>query len=308
VDDVLTLLPPGLIRLDDARRVGVDPRRLYEAERRRALFRVRPGAFVRTAEWSAATTEERHLLIVRAAAASLREPVFSHESAAAVWGVPLLDEPRTVHVLAPGRGGGSSWNGVVRHQPRSGGSLALCAGIAVTSALDTVLDLAASRPFATGVVAADHAVRLGLVTPDELVAAAAERRSTRGGSRAVVVAKFADARAESPGESLSRARMHELRLAAPDLQVRLRDVDGLIGRVDFWWRDLGLVGEFDGRVKYRVDGIADPRAVEDRLWAEKTREDRLRAAGARVARWTWQDAMSPERLAGILARGGLRPG
>ena len=81
----------------------------------------------------------------------------------------------------------------------------------------------------------------------------------------------------------------------------------MIGRVDFWWPDLGLVGEFDGRMKYRLDGVEDGRPLEDRLWTEKTREDRLRAAGARVARWTWDVAMDRRRFASHLSQHGLRP-
>jgi hypothetical protein len=42
------------------------------------------------------------------------------------------------------------------------------------------------------------------------------------------------------------------------------------------------VGEFDGRVKYGQS--AD-------LWAEKQREDRLRALGLAVVRWVWADVV-----------------
>jgi hypothetical protein len=53
--------------------------------------------------------------------------------------------------------------------------------------------------------------------------------------------------------------------------------------------------------------VGDQRAVEDRLWQEKVREDRLRAAGLRVVRWTWDTALDRERLARLLASAGLRP-
>ena len=306
MDDIVDLMPAGIITLADARRVGLDPRRLYAAERRGALARVRPGAFVRATVWAGMTPEERHVVRVRAAATTLHDPVFSHESAAAAWGMPLLGDVADVHIARPRARGGSSWSGVVQHESVDEPKAVRHGGVLVTPVVDTVLDLAATRPFAAAVVVADHALRSGLVAADRLVAAATERQRRRGGRRALVVARFADPRAESPGESLSRARIHELGLPAPALQRRLRDRDGVIGRVDFWWSSLRLVGEFDGRLKYRAGGgVDDPRPPEERVWAEKLREDRLRAAGARVARWTWADALDRDRLAAVLRRGGL---
>ncbi len=117
----------------------------------------------------------------------------------------------------------------------------------------------------------------------------------------------ADARSESVGESLSRARMVELGVELPALQHEIRDGRGLVGRVDFWWERHRLVGEFDGRLKYRADGIQDQRRVEERVWAEKRREDRLRATGVRVVRWTWAEALDVARMADVLDSAGLDP-
>lgn len=67
------------------------------------------------------------------------------------------------------------------------------------------------------------------------------------------------------------------------------------------------MGEFDGRLKYRAGGVRDARAPEERVWAEKRREDRLRALGLRVVRWTWETALDPARLGVVLAAVGLHP-
>lgn len=77
----------------------------------------------------------------------------------------------------------------------------------------------------------------------------------------------------------------------------------LLGRVDFWWPDLHLVGEFDGRLKYRAE-LGGARA-KDTVWREKLREDALRALGLRIVRWTWDDALHPARLVRILAAAGV---
>ena len=57
---------------------------------------------------------------------------------------------------------------------------------------------------------------------------------------------------------------------------------------DFGWPAARTVGEFDGRVKYGrlVRPGQDPGDV---VYAEKLREDRLRAQGLAVVRWTWSD-------------------
>ena len=68
--------------------------------------------------------------------------------------------------------------------------------------------------------------------------------------------------------------------------------------------DFAIVGtrvlvEFDGRSKYG--------AVGD-LWAEKQREDRIRALGYEVVRLTWADLRDPDRVARLVAAAISRSG
>jgi very-short-patch-repair endonuclease len=84
--------------------------------------------------------------------------------------------------------------------------------------------------------------------------------------------------------------------------VPLYDEAGLIGRVDFLWRKHRIVGEADGRAKYDRPQV---------LWNEKRREDRLRAAGFEVVRWSWDDIthrpeLVSERLLTAFARASAR--
>jgi hypothetical protein len=120
---------------------------------------------------------------------------------------------------------------------------------------------------------------------------------------------LADGRAESPLESLSRTRMFQLSLPMPDLQARFFDGDGFIGRTDFHWPALGLVGESDGDVKYAVAEGDSGQEVVDALLQEKQREKRLRRHPDvdDVARWGWDDALPPGNLHAVLAKYGLRP-
>src|SRR5690606_34850230 len=84
--------------------------------------------------------------------------------------------------------------------------------------------------------------------------------------------EFASELSDSVGESLARVAIHEAGFEPPQLQVELRDAEGVL-RPDFLWPGIAA-GEFDGRVKYTRQEYhhGDPADV---VWREKRREDRL---------------------------------
>lgn len=86
--------------------------------------------------------------------------------------------------------------------------------------------------------------------------------------------------AQTALESISRFRLMDEGLPEPQLQVPFHDENGLIGYADLVWEDLGVIGEADGLEKYQT---------REDLIAEKRREDRLRAMGWIVVRWTWDE-------------------
>ena len=292
---------PGSLRLaSDLRRSGIEPSR-------GPWHHVRRGVWIDDAVWSALDPTQRHAAFVHATALLRRldEPVVcAVEAAAAVWGLPRI-EP---------------WPGFVRHhvtERRVRGSILLRPslgaevqpverqGLLVTPVARTVVDLARTGSLFTAVAASDHALRHGLCSVEELAAEVASIPPGGAGRvRAALVRDLSDPLSMSPGESLSRVQMFRLNLPRPVLQHPLADEHGLIGVVDFWWE--GVVGEFDGRVKYRVPEGASAEEAAAILWAEKKREDRLRPQAA-VARWVWVDALHSQRLSTILARAGVRP-
>ncbi|GAB4082693.1 hypothetical protein GCU67_12010 [Modestobacter muralis] len=197
---------------------------------------------------------QRHQLMVRATLAGLRVPgVVSHASAAVLHGLPLWGLPlRQVHVTRqpPARSGdeGRLRSHVARLAPHD---VVLVDGTAVTSVARTVLDIARAVPFPAALAVADAALAADLTSPEELRTALDAAAGTRGSRSARRVVLAADRRSESVGESRSRALMLDAGLPLPDLQVEVRRSDGtLVGRCDFGWREHGLLGEFDGRVKY----------------------------------------------------------
>lgn len=277
---------------------------IRRAVARGELVRLRRGWFCHSSVWGGLDERERHVLRGCAVAGDVADPVLAGRSAAAVWGIPVLGQwPHEVTLLTTFRGGGKSEPGVRRTSIGAIGAEAIrYRGLTVTTIARTVVDLAASEGFVAGVMAADWALAHGL-TRSDLEAARIRRSSRRGSAIAAAAISFADAAAESPGESAARAAIFQLGFETPELQVALRDRVGEM-RVDFFWRAAGKVGEFDGKVKYLRHEYTggDPGEV---VWQEKRREDRLRAITNGVVRILWAQVMNPPELAAVLTAAGI---
>ncbi|QCU77071.1 hypothetical protein E7744_01670 [Citricoccus sp. SGAir0253] len=166
-----------------------------------------------------------------------------------------------------------------------------------------------TEPLSTGTPAADAIKRKHPAAA--AVAAQARTLLRTGAQRTRFDAQwdFADARAESVGESLSRAVIHEEGFVVPELQYEVRSVTGgLIARTDSCWEAIRLVGEFDGLVKY-TGRLARPGATgpvgHDALVREKRREDAVRRTGHGMARWTWADLANRPRFVAMLEQHGV---
>lgn len=212
-------------------------------------------------------------------------------AAIVLHGLPLLGAPpRVVHVAGPRRGGAKPGELVRPLGELPSAQVVVRDGRAIAGPARAALDTARLMGTLAGVAAADAALRAGSTTLDELASVCAGLAGRTGVAHARRAAQLASPLSESPGESWSAEVLDRHGLPTPVRQHVVHDADGLVGRVDFWWP--GVAGEFDGRVKY---GRRNPsgRAPEDVLWQEKRREDRLRAAGIRVVRWTAEDLARP---------------
>lgn len=233
---------------------------------------------------------ERHRLAITAARTQLAgDAVMSHLSAAVLHGIPVWGLPWwRVHVTRARSTGGRRGRLVHVHTaPLLPDEIVLRDGIPVTSVARTVVDLARTAPFEQAVVVLDAALAMGLIGREELGEALLRAAGWRGSPAARRAAAFAEAGAESVGESRSRVAIYHAGLPQPLLQWQV-PVDGRDWKSDFAWPSLRTVGEFDGEIKYgRL--LKPGQSPGDVVFAEKIREDRIRDAGLCVARWTWDE-------------------
>lgn len=264
--------------------------------------RVKRGQYVQTARDLSA--EQRHKVLTAAVVRTVSaDAVVSHVSAAVLHGLPLWSVSLAkVHVTRSRKSGGRVGRQVVRHSATLAPSdVVVIDGIRVTSVARTLIDLGCSIPLASAVIVGDAALRSGLVTRGDLESQLVSM-SQRPGSRAArrMIAAL-DGRSESPGESRSRLLLKDW--AVPELQAEVSTPQGVtVARVDFLFAQQGVIGEFDGMVKYRAE-LRGGRSAEQVVIAEKVREDRLRTLGWAVVRWTWAELDNPRALFARLDHG-----
>ena len=226
------------------------------------------------------------MLSIAAAIAVASEHVFaSHNDAAIVHGLDLLDPPPADVIMlsrphwSPGSKTGRP--GTVMHRVELPAShVRIRDGIPVTSVARTVVDLARSLPFRSGVVAADSALHGFQTGMGELESVVRDCVRWPGIAKARRVVDFSDALAESPFESIARVAFRDAGLPRPMLQVWITAPDRPIGRVDFLWDEYATIAEADGALKY-----ADPNRARQQL----KRDAELRRAGYEVVHFTWHD-------------------
>jgi very-short-patch-repair endonuclease len=294
--DRLPILPvleeSGSVLRREALEFGLTRDEVERLLKQGVFVRVRRGAYALGDRWARLTPEQRHLVTARAVLRALPRPaVLGHVTAAVAHGLPVWGADLShVHVLRRSRRLSAHVEaGVVHHAAQLPDEhLTTVEGVPVTTVARTVIDHARGVPFDAGVVTADAALNRELVAQEdlrELLHWQSDWPGSRGAGRVVV---FADGRSESVGESRGRVHIAAAGLPKPELQVEIRDEWGnFVGRADFLFDHLRTIAEFDGRVKYRVENAG--ARLEDVLWAEKQREDALRALGYEVVRFTWAD-------------------
>ncbi len=270
-------LPPSpVFDRADARTHGWSDAALSRAVRVGRIGRVRRGQF--------SACPDDPLVRALAAAAACGGSVLSHRSALLAHGLPVIGAaPMRPQLTVPPRTTGDLLDAELHRATLAPEDLVEVGGVLVTSVARTLIDVARRHTVTHSVAALDAALHARRVTCQELEPVLLRCWNWPRIRRAHRAVRLADARAESPLESVSRLVLLWAGLPTPDLQVTLLDEYRVArGRGDFYWDEFGVVGEADGRGKY------DARSV---LTREKYRQEVMEDLGLVFLRWGWDDAV-----------------
>jgi len=274
----------GLFTRQQAFAAGWSQSALTHALHGGELRQVRRGIYVPIAAPSGiAWQDARREHVIQAVAALISHPKTwaSHTAASVLLDLPVLDVPRQP-CLTVGPGHTGTIDGVHLHRSRLWrGDLGRLGQLPLTSPARTVTDVARERGVEAGLVVADAVLRRNLASAQALEDSACRCRGWPGARHAREVAHHADPRAESALESRSRWRLLNTDLPEVWPQTEIW-IDGrFVGRVDFYWDELGVIGEADGWDKYEID--------RSRFRYEKRQQESYERAGAAVVRWETAD-------------------
>ena len=274
-----------------------------------SLLRLRRGAYVETAVWNTLSARQQHILRIQSVVASgQRRVVICGLSAAALWGMPVKGPwPDDVHVLERRQGGGRSDPGIRRSSVgETTARTVTIRGVVVTDLARTTLEVARAQTFTDAIGSVDWTLsprNPNAITADELSVDLRRLEPRTGAAHLQRLIQFASPLSGSFYESAARAAMHLLGFAAPELQVVFTDAKGDM-IPDFLWRKVRKAGEFDGKEKYTREEYTQGNP-NDVVWAEKKREDRLRALGLGVVRILTEHVENPRELEKLLTAAGV---
>ena len=293
----ITINPPS--RRSDLLAAGLTDDELRTGLRHGRLLRIGRGLYAEAAGYAALSGDERYRVRIAGLAARNPELVISHQSAAAMLGLPLLNpDTDLVHLTRPGRNGHRYNDVLVVHTGRlDANQVVEAGGRRCTGAARAVLDIARTTSLADAVVVADAALQRKLVTPHELTEQLLDAINHKGRPRAARALARVDGRSESPGESVMRLGLDGFGLPPLELQIEIRDEsDQLVGRTDGGFIEHGVLLEFDGLVKYGA--LLKPgESPSEVVVREKRREQAITDLGWLVLRVVWAELRDPRALA-----------
>jgi predicted transcriptional regulator of viral defense system len=284
---------------------GISAKQIRTRVGRGDLIRLDHGIYAPAELVKSVTATDRGALALRAAATLAPlgpQAAASHHTAARLMGLALLGRGSEGIAVTrpPGTGSRRSWPEVrVHNAALPAHHIGRCAGVPVTSAARTVLDLARISPFRAGIVVADSALYNNRTSKQELLAVLDSCRRWPGAQRASEVVAFADALAESPLESIARVAFRDCGLPPPQLQALLGADGRVVARVDFYWERFRTIAEADGEMKY------DNRFAATH---QLRRDADLRDAGFEVVHFGWRDIFDTPAQVAASIRAAFRRG
>ena len=271
-------LPPGPLSLGAARRLGLSDHEWRLPGLRRRTQSVRSLS-------DPTTTRER------AAAFALALPedcVFSHVTAAQLWGLPLprtLEAQVALDVIRPTTRGRIERRGCISHRGTDRRATVTVAGLRVTDLADTWVDL--GEVMSRGLDVDDLVIAGDVVTNRCAVESLHEvldaRVRPRHGRSLTVALGLVRAGVRSPMETRARLVFHRAGFPEPEVNSAIHASDGgWLAEGDLVWRAQRVIGEYQGAVHagirnrsldaYRNGSLADEGWTVLEIFAEDLAE------------------------------------
>ena len=224
----------------------------------------------------------------------LTQGVVSHRSAALLWGLPVMDDGR-VHVTVP-TDQRVRIEGLVpyRRAPVDDGDLWVIDGVPVTARVRTLLDCLGTFPERQAQRLLDRALLRRWIEPELFAARVRMATGLRGTPQLLRLLREAASGSRSEAERRLRGILRRARIRGWQAGVRLAEL-GL--EVDVLFAAAWLVLELDGKA-YHVD--------DEAFQGDRTRQNRLVAAGYTVLRFTWADVTQRPGYVVAMVRTALR--
>ena len=289
-----------------------EARALARAAKGGLLVSPHPGIFARSEYWESLTPLEKNVALAKTLGPLHSGWVFSHQTAALLHGVSVSYRClEKVHYTTHKKGGGRS-SGCLAHHQASLLEWREIGGVRVTTPAMTAIDCARTLALSDALAIMDASLRMGITDEADLKACLRRHKGGAGIGRARQVFELADARAESPAESIARATIIGLGVPIYDLQMVVADLEhpGKSYRLDIVLRrsDGVLVDvEVDGREKYEKLASAQGDDAVSSMMKERQREAAVTAHGILVARISATDAGNQSVMRRRLRAYGLIP-
>ncbi|MDR3305275.1 MAG: hypothetical protein LBS85_04475 [Clostridiales Family XIII bacterium] len=247
------------------------------------------------AEWRRLMPTERHRAVIEYYSRKMKGncPVFSNISGAVMRDIPV--PPRISyrpHCYSTAKR--HLGKNLIRwHFSTAYLDFDLIGGARVAKPERVVVDLASSLDAKAALTALNHCIAAGHFSAAALAKSLCKNSGIPGNKKLSLLLPFANAKCESPMETLAWLTIYQAGLVMPEQQVTLSDADRFLGRVDMRWQidkrsnRRSIVAELDGKIKY-----TDKEAI----FSEKKREDRITEAGHKVLRFTWADIQSGKMI------------
>lgn len=275
-----------------------------------------PGAFARPEYWQRLSRDEQGLHLIKTESHRHRDWIFAGASAGLLHGLEIPFALRGRICVATSVRSHSSSSTRTQRIRVDEDETVVVSGVPATSLVRTVFDCTRGASLRLGLPVADSALRAlskdplanGMNTELRELMEQVDLRFSghRGIENTRRTLALADGRAESGGESVLRAALHELGFATPELQVEIEDpvVPGRMLRID-----MGYLREDGSWLLIELDGVGKRGESRDQgelsRNRERIRESHLSLYGWPIMRAGWAELANDDLLAVLCNRYGV---